>query len=162
MVPKSTTNLKVGDCNGEKGMRMRFLMSAYLCLVALPGFALGESFANLAEARKVSDLAVSLFREEKIVEGYGILKPYWPLPPVEIDNLANQTNMQWPMVRQRFGAAVGTEFVRERKVGESIAEYVYLQKFQHHAIRWVFIFYKPQDRWFMNSVSFDDNIRSLL
>jgi hypothetical protein len=127
----------------------------------LPSSSFGESFTDLAQARKLSDQAMSLFMDEKFVEGYGVLKPFWPLPPVEIDNLANQTNMQWPMVRQRFGKSVGVEFVRQRQVGDSLAEYVYLQKFQHHALRWVFVFYKPQGDWFINSVSFDDNIKSM-
>jgi hypothetical protein len=92
------------------------------------------------------------------VAGYETLKPYWPLASVEIDNLANQTNTQWPMVKQRFGTSIATEFIKETKAGDSLARFVYLQKFQNHAIRWVFTFYKPKDRWIINGVSFDDRL----
>lgn len=133
----------------------------FLCLLVLPSAAFAGDFANLTDARKVTDKAVSLFQQEKIVAGYETLKPYWPLPSVEIDNLANQTNMQWPMVKQRFGTSMATEFVKEIKGGESLARFVYLQKFQNHAIRWVFTFYKPKDRWIINAVSFDDRVELL-
>jgi hypothetical protein len=132
-----------------------------LALLA-PVSVLADDFATLAEARKVTDNAVALFRQEKIVEAYGSLKPYWPLAGVEIDNLANQTNTQWPLVRQRFGTSIGTEFVEQSESGHSLARFIYLQKFQNHAIRWVFTFYKPGDRWIINAVSFDDRLDLLL
>jgi hypothetical protein len=136
----------------------RFTLIFIVCALAVPTVVLADDFASLADARKVADKAVALFRQEKIVEGYAGLKPYWPLPPVEIDNLANQTNTQWPMVKQRFGSSIATEFVEEKRVGESFARYVYLQKFRNHAIRWIFMFYKPSDRWVINSVAFDDRV----
>lgn len=140
---------------------MNYLLLILLCAVALPSTALAGGFANLVDARNLADQAVALFRQEKIVEGYDTLKPYWPLPGVEIDNLANQTNTQWPMVKQRFGTSIGTEFVSESRAGESLARFVFLQKFQHHALRWVFTFYKPQDQWIINAVSFDDHLANL-
>lgn len=36
-----------------------------------------------------------------------------------------------------------------------------LQKFQNHAIRWVFVLYKPQKRWMINGVFFDDQLKEL-
>ena len=129
-----------------------------ICLLAFPAIALSDDFASLAEARKITDKAVSLFKQEKIVAAYDTLKPYWPLPTVEIDNLANQTNIQWPSLKQRFGVSIAAEFVTESKVGDSLARFVYLQKFQNTAIRWIFTFYKPKDHWIINSVSFDDRV----
>ena len=129
-----------------------------ICLLQLPVIALSDDFTSLAEARKVTDKTVSLFKQEKIVAAYDTLKPYWPIPTVEVDNLANQTNIQWPSLKQRFGVSIATEFVAESKVGDSLARFVYLQKFQNTAIRWIFTFYKPKDRWIINSVSFDDRV----
>jgi hypothetical protein len=140
---------------------MRLNPLTLLVVLAAPSIVFAADFANLGEARKVADKAVALFQQEKIVAGYGSLKSYWPLPGVEIDNLASQTNTQWPMVKGRFGASLSTEFVKECKVGDSVARFVYLQKFQNHAIRWMFTFYKPKDKWLVNTVSFDDNIGAL-
>jgi len=132
-----------------------------LLAILAPAAARADDFASLADARKFTDKVVELFKEEKMVEGYASLKPYWPLPSFEIDNLANQTKMQWPIVSQRFGKPVGTEFVKQLDGGPSLARFIYLQKFQNHAIRWLFTFYKPKDRWVINSVSFDDQINTL-
>ena len=141
---------------------MTLLRIAAGCLLFVSFQANADSFANLAEARKVADKAVALFKDEKMVEGYNVLKPFWPLAPVEIDNLANQTATQWPMVKQRFGGSLSTEFIVETKAGQSLAQLVYLHKFERHALRWVFVFYKPTDKWLINSVSFDDSIGQLL
>jgi len=120
--------------------------------------AFGAELATLSDARKLSDKAIALFQKEQIDAGYATLQPYWPLNAVEIQNLANQTTTQWPMIKGRFGPSISTEFISESKVGESLARFVYLQKFKNHAIRWVFIFYKPEEKWVINSFSFDDQL----
>lgn len=140
---------------------MKIICLSILFLLAFSAVAVSDDLAGLADTRKVSDKAVSLFKDEKFAEGYGILKRYWPLPPVEIDNLVNQTQTQWPTVKQRFGTSIAVEFVRETKVGASLVQYTYLQKFENHAIRWTLTFYRPRDRWVINSVSFDDEIYTL-
>ncbi len=140
---------------------MRTLRLLTLAALLVPAALAAESLASPAEARKLADRVVALFVEEKIVEGYELLKPYWPLAPVEIDSLANQTGTQWPVVKQRFGASLGSEFIGVRQAGQSLVELVYLHKFERHAIRWVFVFYKPADRWLINGVSFDDSIELL-
>ena len=114
-----------------------------------------------ADARKLADRAMALFQQEKFEEGYNVLKPYWPLAPVEIDSLANQTTTQWPVVRQRFGASLGSEFIGEKTVGKSFVQFTYIQKFERHAIRWLFTFYRPSDRWIVNTASFDDTISAM-
>jgi hypothetical protein len=73
-----------------------------LALLALPNLASAEQLASLADARKLADSAVALFREEKFAEGYGLLIPYWPLEPAEIESLVDQTISQWPVVQQRL------------------------------------------------------------
>lgn len=140
---------------------MKAIVIAVLLAVVTPCVSDAGDFASLADARKFTDGTVELFREEKIVEAFESMKPYWPLPAAEIEIVANQTNLQWPVVRQRFGQSVGTEFVEQLDGGPSFARFIYLQKFENHAIRWVFTFYKPKDRWVINAVSFDDQINLL-
>jgi hypothetical protein len=129
-----------------------------LAAFTFPALAAADELPSLAEARALADDAVALFRDEKFAEGYGLLTPYWPLEPKEITNLVDQTLGQWPIVQQRFGTAVGTEFVSEATVGDSFTRYIYLHKFQNHAIRWIFTFYRANDAWVVNGVSFDDQI----
>lgn len=140
---------------------------ALLCLV---GFATSiaaqepparKTLPNLAEARKVADQAMAFAIQEKFEEAYGSVKPFWPLPAVEIDGLANQMKTQWPMVQQRYGKSLAMEFIREERIGESFVRYTYLQKFERHAIRWMFGFYRPANDWVVNAVSWDDGVSEL-
>ena len=140
---------------------MKATILAGLLAVAIPAVSAAGEFESLADARKFTDRTVELFRDEKIVEAFESMKPYWPLPAAEIETVASQTSLQWPVVRQRFGPSVGTEFVKQLDGGPSFARFIYLQKFQNHAIRWVFTFYKPKDRWVINAVSFDDQVNLL-
>src|SRR3970040_3125087 len=112
----------------------RKITLALFLLFPISGYCAG--LATVEDQKKLSNKAASLLGQEKIVEGFSSFKPYWPLPPVEIDGLINQTNIQWPMVRQRFGKSVGVELVKEYKLGTSFIRYVYLHKFERHAIKW--------------------------
>ncbi len=104
---------------------------------------------------------MAAFGREDFDSGYGLLKPYWPIPVVEIDNVINQTKIQWPIVQQRFGKPIGSEFVKEEKAGASFVRLTYLQKFEKHAVRWLFVFYKPKEEWLINTVTFDDQVGRL-
>lgn len=141
---------------------MKILRLFLVFLLALPAAAMAEGLASLVEARKAADAAVALFGEERIVEGYGSLKPFWPHSPLEIDSMAGEAFMRWPMMKRRFGEFVGIEFVKEFRAGESLARYIYLHKFQNHAVRWVITFYRPTDRWLVNGIFMDDRIDLLL
>lgn len=135
---------------------MKSLLLAFTGFLAIPAAALGGEFESLAEARKISDQAIELFNQEKFSEGYDVLKPYWPLPVEEIDALATKTKTQWTAIKERLGASVGIEFVEESRVGNSLARYVYLLKFKNHALRWIFVFYRPTEGWVVNGVAVDD------
>lgn len=138
------------------------LIRAILFLSAfLPFTSFAAGVQSSAEARALSDKASILFKDEKFAKGFALLKPNWPIPTVEVDSVVNQINMQWPIVRQRFGTAVGIEFAKEETIGNSFIRYTYIHKFQNHAIKWVFVFYEPKDEWLVNAVSYDDQYQTL-
>jgi hypothetical protein len=143
------------------------IVALSLCLIVLSSSAVAQeastlkTLASAAETRKLTEHAMGLVKQEKFAEAYASVKPFWPLPAIEIDGMANQMNTQWPMVQQRFGKSLDTEFVNQQKVGESFIRYTYLQKFERHAIRWTFVFYKPKDQWIVNAVSWDDGVNEL-
>ena len=143
-------------------------LSAFLLLVGFAATGAGQetpdqkTLPSLVEARKVADQAMASAQREKFEDAYSAVKPFWPLPAIEIDGLANQMRTQWPMVQQRYGKSLATEFIKEEKVGESFVRYIYLQKFERHALRWTFVFYRPAgEGWLVNAVSWDDGISEL-
>jgi len=98
------------------------------------------------------------FVREEFIKGLDIAKAHWPLPPVEIDGLANQIKTQWSIVRQRFGKPAGIELIKEERIGTSFVRFYYLHKFENHAIYWRFTFYKPKKIWKINGITFKDDL----
>lgn len=138
---------------------MKYLLVLVIAVVSLQNHA--HAFDSPDEAKAFADRTMDLFLQEKFSEGLDAAKAYWPLPSVEIDGLANQINQQWPIVRQRFGPPVGKEFIRSEKIGSSFVRYFYLHKFRNHAVYWRFDFYKPADKWKINTIIFFDSLEPL-
>ena len=123
--------------------------------------AYGASLKDISETKSLSSKIMQHFLKAEFVEGLSLAKAYWPLPPVEIDGLANNINTQWSIVQQRFGKPTGVEFIQEEKLGKSFVRYYYLHKFENHAIYWRFTYYKPNDKWKVNGITFRDDLEFL-
>ena len=138
-------------------------MKAWLFLILL-SVTTSVNSATLStpdEAKSFSFKVMNLFLNEKFDEGLNISKTYWPLPPVEIDSLANTIKQQWPIVKQRFGKSTGVELVKKEKIGKSFIKFYFLHKFENHALYWTFSFYKPKKTWKINSITYKDDLEIL-
>ena len=113
---------------------MKLIFGIMLLVVGFNSFA--NTLKTYADTRELSDKMVEHFIKKEFQKGINIAKPYWPLAPVELDNLVNQVNTQWPIIDQRFGTAISSDFVRKEVIGSSFVRYYYLHKFQKHAIYW--------------------------
>ena len=132
-----------------------------LFLMIMPNLALAGGFKTEREIRSFTDKLINHFINSDFQKGLNETKPYWPLPEVEIDGMANQIKQQWPIVDQRFGKAIAGEFVGEKRIGKSFLRYFYLHKFENHAIYWQIDFYKPRGEWQINQITFRDKLDSL-
>ena len=123
--------------------------------------ASGASLSEISDTKSLSHKIMQHFIKSEFVEGLNIAKAHWPLPPVEIDGLANKINTQWSMVQQRFGKPTGIEFIKEERLGKSFVRFYYLHKFENHAIYWKFTYYKAKDNWKVNGITFRDDLEFL-
>ena len=131
-----------------------------IILLFYSSLACSEGFKSEKDIRLFSDALIEQMVAEKFHDGFDAAKQYWPIPVVEIDGVVNQIKQQWPIVQQRFGTAVGQEFIKEERIGQSFLRYYYLHKFKKHAIYWKLSFYKAEKEWKINTVTFLDNLRS--
>ncbi|ACM21328.1 hypothetical protein Geob_2985 [Geotalea daltonii FRC-32] len=129
----------------------------FVLLWLIPQFSLAGELQTTKEAKELSENIVGYFIKADFKKGLELAKPFWPLPEVEIDGLANQIATQWPVVQQRFGKATGKEFVREESIGKSFVRYYYLHKFENHSLLWRFTFYKPLNTWKINGIQYIDD-----
>jgi hypothetical protein len=137
----------------------KIIVTALFFIFSISVHAAG--FSSKDDARKYADKLMDHFVKKEFQVGLNDAKKYWPIPAVEIDGMANQINQQWPIVDQRFGAAISKEFVKEKNIGESFVRYYYLHKFENHSIYWKIDFYKPRDAWQINTIVFLDNLEPL-
>ena len=138
----------------------RLLLAVMLAVPVFPAMAterLREEAQTLALSNRMMETAMKKSPEAVFAQ----LKPYWPLDPAEIDGLASTARLQWQIVESRFGKPLGYELVATERIGHSFVRYVYLQKFENHALRWVFGYYKPKDSWLTNAFKFDDQLDQL-
>ena len=138
------------------------ILSLALCMAWVwvqPAHA--QTIASTDEVRALTQRAMERVVAGNVDELFDMLSPYWPIPENEITGLRLQTLKQRNLVRQRFGANDGIARVDERLVADSILRITYIEKFERHIIRWVFTFYKPEDRWVVNGVNWDDDIDAL-
>ena len=141
--------------------RNQKLIIAIVLIIIVAQSASAASLKEISETKSLSNKIMQHFLKAEFVEGLDIAKAYWPLPPVEIDGLANQINTQWSIVKQRFGNPTGMELIKEERLGKSFVRFYYLHKFENHAIYWKFTYYKPTDRWKVNGITFRDDLEFL-
>ena len=94
-------------------------------------------------------------------DGLSLLKPYLMIPPAEFDESLEQLKLKEPKMEQRFGKIVGAELLDLKEVGESLMLAVFIQKFEKHVMQWRLYFYRPADKWILNTYRTDDKISNL-
>jgi len=135
---------------------MRALIIVLVLILAQPVSA--AALKEVSATKSLTNNIMQHFVREEFIKGLDIAKAHWPLPPVEIDGLANQIKTQWSIVRQRFGKPAGIELIKEEGIGTSFVRFYYLHKFENHAIYWRFTFYKPKKIWKINGITFKDDL----
>ncbi|WP_206483505.1 hypothetical protein [Thalassotalea sp. G2M2-11] len=114
------------------------------------------SINSQEQTKEICGNAVEKFSKNKVSESFDSLRPFWPLPKAELDNLSYQTKSQLDMVSGRFGRILGSDFIKSQIAGTSFVQHTYAIKFEKHALRFVCLFYKPENKWVVNSVYWDD------
>lgn len=143
--------------NSKKESNMRKILLALL-VMALSSQSLAIGLKSTDKTLELTDILMQDFISKDFKGGIEKVKKHWPLPEVEMDNLLNLILQQWPIVDQRYGQAVGYEFLHSESIGDSFVRHYYLHKFNNHAIYWKFTFYKPNNKWVVNGVEFLDTL----
>ncbi|MFZ1984665.1 MAG: hypothetical protein WAU91_09655 [Desulfatitalea sp.] len=133
----------------------------FLLLIVCCSSALAQSLHNEEEARILAQSVMEEVAAGRVVKGLERLRPYNVYPKQEFDAMLAKTQEQLPAMDERFGPSIGWDFVTVEKVGETLRQFVYLQKFERHVMVWRFIFYRPRDLWMLNTFYFDDRVQLL-
>lgn len=142
-------------------MRNAMIYSIFLCSLLIMSHVTAATLPSPNAAKELSDKIMERVAAGDLEGGLRLMKPYGIVPEAEMETAIGQAKLQAPMYIQRFGKIIGREFLREEKVGESLIRFTHLQKFDRHVMRWVFVFYKGNAGWVLNTFYFDDNIRAV-
>ncbi len=141
-------------------MRVIFL-GLCLLLVTFCTPARAASLATEEEARALAESVMAELAAGRVIKGLERLRPYNVYPKEEFDAMLAKTEEQLPAMQKRFGPSIGWDFVIVEKVGDSLRQFVFLQKFERLVMVWRFIFYRPRDQWMLNTFYYDDRVQLL-
>ena len=120
-----------------------------------------KRFITTQDAQWLCEVFMMKLIEDEVSGAFGLLKPYSSVPEAEFMNFQAQTMKLIESIKPDFGKMLGYTLIREEVVGNTMLKFTYLQKFEKHAFRWMFYFYKPEDEWLFNEFSVDNKLREL-
>lgn len=142
-------------------MLIAFLFAASIALPSARPVRALDVIVNTDALRSQSDSAMKKVGKGDLEGALQDLSRSWPLPASELEAMIEQTRLQLPGMKERFGEVLGYEFIREDIVGTSFVRRTYIQRFERHATRWIITYYRNASGWVVNSVTFDDNLIGL-
>ena len=141
--------------------RLCLVVFVMIACFAWAGELQAKVFSTKEDAKAKVEEFMELIEANEINEAFELLGPYWIFPQEEWTDLQISTSQQMATIESRFGQTVGYDFVRAEVVGDTVLRLTYIQKRERHLIRWIFVFYKPYDRWILNACEWDDKIEAL-
>jgi len=117
-----------------------------------------DALKTPAEARQLTDRIMTKVGSGEVDAGIRLMKPYVATPETDIDGVIDSWKKQEPRMTQRFGNVIGTELVREDKLGESLLRVIQLARYEVRATFWSFYFYRGKNGWVLSSFNTDDDI----
>lgn len=133
-----------------------------VCVLSAFNTIWAQPVPTKADLRKITDQIMDQMGRGGIDAGFKLLKPRTIVPEAEFDAMVGQAKLQIPMIAQRFGDPLGSEFIREECAGQSVIKFTYISRYDRHALRWRFYGYRGSKGWVINTFAFDDKLQELL
>ena len=124
-------------------------------------FPEATKFADEGQLTALCEAFMREFGRGAVDAAFNLLEGRAAWPDAEMNALREKTKSQLALIRPRYGDFVGHEFIRSEMVGTSLVRYVYLARLENQPLRCTFLFYKPADKWILNSFVWDDQIKLL-
>jgi len=132
-------------------------ITSLLTLFSIGIFAQDKYLKDVNETQELSKKVASLFNENKISKSFKELKPYWPLPQNELDELKEKTIKYLNIIEERFGKSIGILKVKNETISDIAIRETYLIRYENTAIRVIFTYYKNDKGWIVNAFKWDDS-----
>lgn len=142
-------------------MRLIVAVVTGVLAFAIETQAFADALKSPLEVRQLTDRIMKKVGSGEIEAGIRLMKPYVALPETDLDGMIDAWKKQAPQMAQRFGNAIGTEFLREDKLGESLLRVIQLARYEARATFWTFYFYRGKNGWVLSTFNTDDDFRAI-
>jgi hypothetical protein len=150
---------------GGPAMGKEFTVRAVVCVAAgvcLSAARAQESARDPADVRKAADASMAKLSDGDIKGAFGDFRRSFASPADSLSSLEITYKSQREVATLAFGKPLGeVEFIREELVGRSLLRLIYLEKFERNAIVWRMTYYRPNQEWFLHTLSWDDKPQDL-
>ena len=133
---------------------MKKMISVAVLLFATTAHA--EKITHVYDTKTLCAQSATHFSKADVKQFYETLMPHWRLSVDEIKNVVHQNSTLLKMHGERYGGYLGIDYMATDFAGTSIIEHTFFIKFDKKAVRYQCVFYKPNDHWIVNEISWED------
>jgi hypothetical protein len=139
------------------------MLTFLVCLFAAPETGFGEikRLKERQDAQWLCDLFMLKLTELDANEAFLTLRPYSGMAEDDFSVYAEQANAIIETVKPDYGEVIGFVLVDESNIKDIVLRYTYLLKYERHALRWTFYFYRAEREWFFNEFNVDNKLHEL-
>ncbi len=135
----------------------RSLALSAVFLVVWGSAAFAETLKDENAVKAWTDQIMAKVGAGDLDAAFNEMKSQTSASPTEVDGASMQSKAGREKFGQRWGATTGFEFIDSKKAGESLFRLRYVEKTEHHAILWIFNFYREKNAWTLNTFNWNDN-----
>ncbi|MEO1653067.1 MAG: hypothetical protein AAFU64_05950, partial [Bacteroidota bacterium] len=114
-----------------------------------------------AEIKAHADEVMRYMGNNQFDNAFEELDASWPFKSEELGELKNTTKSQFAEASVRFGKIIGSDFIKEQKVGDYLLRRVYVLRFERHMLPFYIRYYRSQEGWLLSGVTWNDQIDKL-
>jgi hypothetical protein len=130
-----------------------------LLILALSQTAYASEFADFQSAKAFTDKAMQMIGSGDTAGGIDeISKSHTVVSKDDLNELRAKSIKHANMLEEIVGKTIGHEYIGVTSFGESFMKLTYLQKREKHAVVWNFYFYKPKEKWILNTFNYSDRV----
>ena len=129
----------------------------FLSLTLFSNSAESKVLKSLQETAALSDTVTEMFKDNMLIEAFDLMEKYWPLPKNEIDVLKEKSVKLLNTVSDRYGDAIDYLRIRVEAILDFASRETYIIRYENHALRLIFTYYRNDQGWMVNGFKWDDS-----
>ena len=133
-------------------------ISAILLFLIITWNVQADVLISEKDLKPFTDKIMEMILKGELKKAFNTIKPYITTSEAELQAATQNSETQRVQLSERYGTAIGYEFIGQKKVGESLIRIIYIEKLEKQAIIWAFYFYKSKIGWVINSFVWDDQM----